>query len=67
MQFSFAASFAAPWCINNERVLWAILNSDFTVLLDGGLVKRDTPVVVSLEGKGRVQMSGNRVWVGNGG
>lgn len=50
-----------------ERVPWAILNSDFTVLLDGGLVKRDTPVVVSLGGKGRVQMSGNRVWVGNGG
>lgn len=47
-----------------ERVPWAILNSDFTVLLDGGLVKRDTPVVVSLGGKGRVQMSGNRIWVG---
>lgn len=50
-----------------ERFPWGILNSDFSDLLDGGLLKRDRVVVVSLGGEGRVQMSGNRVWVGKGG
>lgn len=53
--------------IKGERLPWVVLNSDFTVFLDGGLVKRDTLVVVSLGGEGRVQRSGNRVLVGRGG
>jgi hypothetical protein len=50
-----------------ESFPWAVLSSDFSELLDWGLVKWDTAVVVSLGGEERMQMSGNRVWVGRGG
>ncbi|KAK1833943.1 hypothetical protein QBC39DRAFT_369572 [Podospora conica] len=49
-----------------ERFPWAVLDADFTTVLDWGLARWDRAVLVSLSG-GRMQMSGNRFWVGGGG